>query len=169
MIIKNERKKTGINPDKNKPENAPKYEGAEAIVFKRVKKIKQTAGTCLTIEEISERLGHPVLRKHFENMMRREHPELFENRDKEAERREKIARIRMNKEMYRRGLLKEDAEKENTNEAVKTPEVAQKPRKPRLKRSMELRSTKKKPKTKQRSAELAKNAALVNKRKRAVA
>ena len=171
-IRKIERKKTGINPDKNKPENAPQYEGGEKIAMARVKKIKQIAGTSLTMQEVMDRL-HPTLRKYYEQVMRREHPEFFENRDKEAQRKKTIAKIRMNRKMYRKGLSKESPiageEQKKTKEAQITP-MFQKNKKPRLHRTMELRSTtKRSTKTKQHSAEVAKNVAFVNKRKKSVA
>ena len=85
-IARNHHKITGENPDKNKPENAPKYENEdEERVMKLVKKMKQSAGTSLTSFEICQNLNETDA-AIFENYDRRVHPEFYANRDKEAAR-----------------------------------------------------------------------------------
>jgi len=112
-IARQQRKITKkAHPDKGKPENRPNYQGGEAIAMARVKKIKQSAGTSLTIDEIKERLPVP-LRKYYETVMQREHPEYYAERKKAAEKRETIAKIRIQKKLYRKGLMKKENQDEN--------------------------------------------------------
>ena len=121
-IARHQRKKTGVNPDKNKPENAPKYSKAEQIVMKRVKAIKEAAGTALTPQEISEKLP-PQLRKYYEPIVRREHPEFFENRDKRSQEIEKLEKDAQEKAIQK-AIARHNRKKSKVNPDKNKPENA---------------------------------------------
>ena len=103
------------HPDKGKPQNKPNYQGGEKIAMAYAKRIKQSAGTALTIDEVKEQLPVP-LRKYYETVMQREHPEYYAERKKAAEKRETIAKIRIQKKLYRRGVQEKENQDENQDE-----------------------------------------------------
>jgi hypothetical protein len=160
-IARHNRKMDGKHhQDKNRPQNKPVYEGGEKIAMAHVKRIKQSAGTALTMAEIRERLPKP-LHKYFEAVMRREHPEYFIERKKEEKRIQTIAKIRLQKKLYHQKLLKERLAQ---NSKVK---------KSKLIRNLELRDnlliTADFPKAKRTVKEKALKKAIVNQKKKSVA
>lgn len=89
----------------------PDYNAKEALVMKCVNRIKQKAGTTLSMEEIKNELKHPALIRIYEERMHKDHPEYFENRDKEAARKEKIAQLRLQRKLYRHQMKQEGHQK----------------------------------------------------------
>ncbi|MBP5534446.1 MAG: hypothetical protein J6Y03_02960 [Alphaproteobacteria bacterium] len=67
--------------------NRSQYTKEEAAVMREVKKIKEKEGVALSIQEVADRLKNPTRIDIYMNIMRREHPELFQNQvEKEKER-----------------------------------------------------------------------------------
>ncbi|MBO5997730.1 MAG: hypothetical protein J6P93_04315 [Alphaproteobacteria bacterium] len=77
----------------------PVYNPKEAIVMKKVKKIKESAGIALTHQEILERLNNPTMYRIYDEYVRAHKPEYFENETKEEERKAKIAQVRIQRKL----------------------------------------------------------------------
>ena len=128
-----------------------KTQKIKAILTKQIALLEDGKGAPLSEEEIMNSL-HPTLRNYCEQIMVTD-PDFLKNRNKEDS---SIEEQKQNQRIV--------AQKTET-----TTEAQKGSKKPRLRRSLELRSAKRTTKKKQRSGELAKNAALVNKRKKSVA
>ncbi len=84
----------------------PDWTKEEALVMKRVNRIKQSAGTVLSMDEIKEKLGHPALVRIYEARMRKDHPEFFAEQDKQAAKQAQIAKLRAVRRHYRQDTKK---------------------------------------------------------------
>ncbi len=136
-IARHEAKNNPQKAQERRQNKRPDYDKKEALVMKRVNKIKQKAGTLLSMDEIKAELKHPTLIRIYEETMHKYHPEYFQNQDKEAQKRETIAKIRTQKKLYQRSTLQQKmAERQ-----VEKPQQARANPRRKLKRSLNLRST----------------------------
>ena len=133
------------------------------IVMKHIERLEKEKGSQLSEEEIMNAL-HPTLRKHCEKIMASD-PDFLKNRTKENT---TVEEPKQNQNVNPEKM--DNVLPPQPQVVAQAEEQTQKnPKKARLQRTMELRSNKNQTKKKQRSADLAKNTALVHRRKKSVA